>query len=199
MLALAFLLACVGVIFIVLGDPAAYWAQLMREPLAVLLENSQIAADEKTFNEVLSSVSQWMTALLTAGFFLQLVIAVFIGRWWQAVLYNPAGFGREFRQMQYHRLLALLAAPLFIWVMLSEPPDWVAAVATLLVAAYFLQGLSVAHALLKHFDANAAWVAGMYVLLFIALPYVMTALAMTGFTDTWMNFRKNVARAGDAD
>ena len=93
----------------------------------------------------------------------------------------------------------LLAAPLLIWFMLGEPPEWLGAIATLLIAAYFLQGLAVAHALLKHLNAHVVWITGVYVLLLLALPYVMTALAMTGFTDAWMNFRKNVQSSANDD
>jgi len=52
---------------------------------------------------------------------------------------------------------------------------------------------------LKRINANVVWITGIYVLLLIAMPYVMTALAMTGFTDSWMNFRKNVPSSGEGD
>jgi len=101
--------------------------------------------------------------------------------------------------MSYHQGLTFVAAPVLLWVLLGEPPEWVVAVGMLLLVTYFLLGLAVTHALLKRINANVVWITGIYVLLLIAMPYVMTALAMTGFTDSWMNFRKNVPSSGEGD
>jgi hypothetical protein len=101
--------------------------------------------------------------------------------------------------MRYHRGMTFVAAPVLIWVLLGEPPEWIIAVAMLMLVAYFLLGLAVTHALLKRINANVVWITGIYVLLLVAMPYVMTALAMTGFTDSWMNFRKNTPSAEDGD
>ena len=193
--ALVMLLAMLGVFYLVVSEPLVFWQGLLKEPLRVLLENSEVATGSAEFENILQSVSQWMTALLAAGFFLQLVAMLFIARWWQALLYNPGGFGQEFRQLQYQRSLAYVAAPVLILVAFTDPPDWLAAMATLLIAAYFLQGLAVAHGLLKQLNANIVWIAGIYVLLMLALPYAMAALAVTGFTDAWMNFRKTVTQS----
>lgn len=190
--AMVFSLLAVGIIFLSFSDPAAFWAGILKEPLQALLDNSQASVSTEEFNQILTSVSDWMTAILGAGFFLQLVATIFLGRWWQALLYNPGGFGQEFRDLQFRKELAFLAAPILLWVAFADAPDSVAAIATVLIAAYFIQGLSVTHGLLKRANANVAWIAGIYVLLFIALPYVMAALAVTGFADAWMNFRKNV-------
>jgi len=197
--ALLLAFVAVGYFYLSFADPVEHWMKMLREPMQMLLQNSEVKVDTPEFEKLLQSVAQWMTAVLTAGFFLQLVMALFIARWWQAVLYNPGGFGEEYRAMQYPQWLALLAAPLLIWFMLGEPPEWLGAIATLLIAAYFLQGLAVAHALLKHLNAHVVWITGVYVLLLLALPYVMTALAMTGFTDAWMNFRKNVQSSANDD
>ena len=198
--ALLLLLVVVGVFYLVIPEPSAYWQGLLKEPLQVLLQNSEVSTTAEEFDSILQSITQWMTALLAAGFFLQLIAMLFIARWWQALLYNPGGFGREFREMRFQRSLAFIAAPVLIWVAFTDPPDWLAAMATLLIAAYFLQGLAVAHGLLKQLNASVVWITGIYVMLAIALPYVMAALAVTGFTDAWMNFRKNVTpSAGNKD
>lgn len=191
-IALSMSLLGIGIVFLLLADPVQFWAEWLREPLQALLTNSEITTGTQEFETILLSVSEWMTAILAAGLFLQLVATLFIARWWQGLLFNPGGFGQEFRALQYHQVLAFVAAPVFIWVALGEPPSWLTAVAALMIAAYFLQGLAVAHGLLKRMNANVAWIMGIYVMLFIALPYVMAALAVTGFTDAWMNFRKNV-------
>ncbi len=184
-------LLVLGYFYLFIGNVSAFWEGVLKEPLQAFVESGQLEASAQDFNQILTTLSGWMTAIMATGFLLQMVVVMFIARWWQASLYNPGGFGEEFRQMRYHQGLTLVAAPVLIWVLLGEPPEWVAAVAMLMLVTYFLLGLAVTHALLKRINANVVWITGIYVLLLIAMPYVMTALAMTGFTDSWMNFRKN--------
>lgn len=188
-----------GVLYMLLEDPVQQWSNWLREPLQVLLEGSTTITDQAEYERLLASLSEWMTAVLAAAFFLQLAVTLFIARWWQALLYNPGGFGEEFREMRYDQRLAFIAAPVLIWVVVTDPPQLVAAIATLLIAGYFLLGLSVAHGLIKRLNASPGWLFGIYMLLIVAMPYAMAALAVTGYTDAWMNFRKQVAKAPPPD
>jgi len=196
---LAISLLVVGYFYLFIGDASAFWKGVLKEPLQLFVDSGQLEASGQDFNQILTTLSGWMTAIMATGFLLQMVVVIFIARWWQALLYNPGGFGEEFRQMSYHQGLTFIAAPVLLWVLLGEPPEWVVAVGMLLLVTYFLLGLAVTHALLKRINANVVWITGIYVLLLIAMPYVMTALAMTGFTDSWMNFRKNEPSSGEGD
>lgn len=196
---LAISLLVVGYFYLFIGDASAFWEGVLKEPLQIFVDSGQLEATGQDFNQILTALSGWMTAIMATGFLLQMVVVIFIARWWQALLYNPGGFGEEFRQMSYHQGMTFIAAPVLLWVLLGEPPEWVIAVGMLLLVTYFLLGLAVTHALLKRINANVVWITGIYVLLLIAMPYVMTALAMTGFTDSWMNFRKNVPSSGEGD
>jgi hypothetical protein len=196
---LAISVLVIGYFYLFIGNPSEFWSSMIREPLQMFVDSGQLDTSAQDFDEILASLSSWMTAIMATGFFLQMVVVIFIARWWQAVLYNPGGFGEEFRQMSYHRGMTFLAAPVLLWVLLGDPPEWLIAVAMLMMVAYFLLGLAVTHALLKRINANVVWITGIYVLLLIAMPYVMTALAMTGFTDSWMNFRKNHPSSKEGD
>ncbi len=179
-----------GLFYLVVPEPADYWYELLREPMQQLLANSELSEAGHSLDELVASVAQWITAVMTAGFFLQLVAILFIGRWWQALLYNPGGFGQEFRELKFDRIMAIIAAPFLLWLILSKPPEWVLTLGLVMLSAYFVQGLAVTHGLLKVVKASTVWLVGIYVLLIIAMPYMMTALAMTGFTDTWFDYRK---------
>ena len=179
-----------GLFYLAVPQPADYWYELLREPMQQLLANSQLSETGQDMDQITASLAEWITAVMSAGFFLQLVAILLIGRWWQALLFNPGGFGQEFRELKFSRLMAIVAAPFFLWLILSQPPEWVLTLGLVMLSAYFIQGLAVTHGLLQTVKANTVWLIGIYVLLFIAMPYMMTALAMTGFTDTWFNFRK---------
>ncbi len=192
-------LLVVGYFYLFIGNVSGFWEGVIREPLQMFIDSGQLEASGQDFDQILAALSGWMTAIMATGFLLQMVVVMFIARWWQALLYNPGGFGEEFRRMTYHQGMTFIAAPALLWVLLGDPPEWIVAVAMLMVVTYFLLGLAVTHALLKRINANVVWITGIYVLLLIAMPYVMTALAMTGFTDSWMNFRKNVPSSEEGD
>jgi hypothetical protein len=181
-------------LYLVLPDPGKYLAEMMYEPVQQLIDEGKLEISGADSDKVLSGLSHWMTSVVATGYFLQMVAVMFVGRWWQAMIYNPGGFGDEFRDLRFHRPTAMIAAPLLLLVMFGEVPDWVVAVATLFLAAFFLQGLAVVHALLKKAKAGGFWIAGIYALLLLAMPYMMSVLALTGLTDTWMNFRKRAEK-----
>jgi len=196
---LAISLLVIGYFYLFIGNVSAFWEGVLKEPLQMFVDSGQLEASGQDFDKILTVLSNWMTAIMATGFLLQMVVVIFIARWWQALLYNPGGFGEEFRQMSYHQGMTFIAAPVLLWVLLGEPPEWLIAAGMLLLVTYFLLGLAVTHALLKRINANVVWITGIYVLLLIAMPYVMTALAMTGFTDSWMNFRKNIPSSKEGD
>lgn len=180
----------VGLVYLFSGDPVKMWSELLREPLQAFIDSGQLQTGEMDFEATLAAVSGWMTGILATGFFMQLAVVVFLARWWQAMLYNPGGFGEEFRELRYHRGLGVAAAVLLLGFMFSQSSLWLTALVLLVMAAYFLVGLAVTHAILKRMDANPAWIIGIYMLLILAMPYMMVVLAMTGLTDNWLNFRK---------
>ena len=53
-----------------------------------------------------------------------------------------------------------------------------------------LQGLAVAHALLGPRKGGRAWLTGLYVALVVLWPYPMVALAVLGWADAWVDFRR---------
>jgi hypothetical protein len=66
----------------------------------------------------------------------------------------------------------------------------------LLLVGWLLQGLSLVHALRRRLGASLAWLVALYVLMLFAMPYVVGALALAGFADSWIDFR---ARLGTVD
>jgi uncharacterized membrane protein len=62
-----------------------------------------------------------------------------------------------------------------------------------LMAAYLVQGLAVAHGTVKLLGLNRAWLIGVYIMLVITGPQMMVLLSMLGLADIWMNFRAKAA------
>lgn len=164
--------------------------QTFLEPLKQSLIKAQLIGEAES-QALMEWMALWLTGIFAAGLFIQICLGLFLARHWQAKLYNPGGFGAEFRAFKVSRPVAYVAAAVLMFYFLLNGGDW-ALVRTLmmvLVALFFLQGLAVLHALLN--GAQGFWLIGVYLLLLFALPYMVMTLAATGFADAWWNFRLN--------
>jgi hypothetical protein len=66
----------------------------------------------------------------------------------------------------------------------------------IVVVLYMFQGLAVVHSVVNIRGTSTGWLVGLYLLLFLLPRQVMLMLALTGFTDVWMNLRARVGRRG---
>lgn len=118
-------------------------------------------------------------------------LALVLGRWWQALLYNPGGFREEFHQLRMP--LPLAATGMLVWVYSLLTQDyafWGAVVAFPMVVA----GIALIHWLV----ASRGWGRGPLVALYVAL--VIAALPLAGFLcglaliDSWIDIRGRTAK-----
>jgi len=169
------------------GSPAEWWRSLLERSLVPAFAEQGITLEP----DVLQRLAEVMTGVVAAATVLGASLSLFLARWWQALLYNPGGFGREFRALRTSRRLALGAAAVLI-ALLAPPAELKQLAAELLLVAmvvYALQGLAVAHALLGPRRAGRGWLAGVYAALVLLWPYPLLALGLTGLVDTWVDFR----------
>ncbi|MES9934556.1 MAG: DUF2232 domain-containing protein [Candidatus Sedimenticola sp. PURPLELP] len=169
-------------------DPVEQWRNLL-EPFTQSLVEAQVVEEGKQ-QDLIKVMARWMPGAVAAGFFLQVMASLFVARWWQAMLYNPGGFKAEFHQLRMPRILAIITLLVLLLqagiVDLGVFADYLA---MLVMAAWFLQGLSLAHGVLGRMGANSGWLVGIYFLLMFAMPHAVTVLAAAGFADAWFDFR----------
>jgi len=187
--------------FVAMPDLVEGWREILEtfsEPLveAELLTNSQRI-------NLVESLAPWMTGMLAAGLYLQLISGLLTARWWQAMLYNPGGFRQEFHNLRLHRMLAYIAVPVLVLGFNSELSGaglLINYAAVLLVTVYFVQGLAFVHGILGLAGARKGWLIAMYVLLIVALPNMFGFLFAAGYADAWFDFRARFRarrKAGD--
>jgi hypothetical protein len=171
------------------GDPVSAWRDQL-EPLAAMLVEAQIVENGKQ-GELIDVMARWMPGVMAAGYFLQSMISLLLARWWQALLYNPGGFRSEFHQLRLPKTFAYATAVMFgLEVLLAGAGDMLTRyVLILLLMGWFFQGLALVHGTVDKLKMNSGWLIGIYLLLLIALPHAVLALAMAGFTDAWFDFR----------
>jgi hypothetical protein len=174
-------------------DPVAQWRELLEPVSQTMVENQWLQEADRA--KLLEFAARWVTGAVAALFFLQLTLSLFLGRWWQALLYNPGGFGEEFRGLRASRVMGYLTLALLL-AHFGLDADWgpVRYLLVLLFAVYFLQGLAVVHAMVAQAGAGVGWLVGVYALLVLAMYYTMVALAAAGFADTWLDVRSRAGR-----
>lgn len=198
-LALLFGVLLIVVHYLQFSDPAVEWRKVLEPLIASLAKAQGLEAGQKDL--LLNAVSQWMTGMMAAGFFLQLMASLLLARWWQSLLYNPGGFSDEFYQLRLPRPLAILTivvvALLSAGISFARPMlDYLA---MLLVMAYFIQGIALAHGLRAKLDANPGWLFAMYAMLFIGMHYMILLLATVGVLDIFLDFRARFGKGEGPD
>ncbi len=189
-LQLVLLIATAGVLLfhVIYPDAAAYWKPVL-EQLKPLLKQAYQFSDTQ-IDENINTVANWMTGTFAAAFALISILSLIIARNWQAMLYNPGGFGEEFRQIRLGKPVAIaLLAGIAIAVLSTN--HLIIELIMVGVAIFMFQGLSLAHALVKQRDMKSGWLVGLYVLMFLLLIQMIVLLATFGIIDNFVDFRRN--------
>lgn len=123
------------------------------------------AAGELAFSSL--TVPQ-VAALLATGNAVIAVMSLLLGRFWQAALYNPGGFGAEFRALRLPQVtvMGLVAAAAALWWLGPQWMVWSAAV----VLPLTIVGFALVHAYAQHTGKGATWLTLMYMLWVVLDP-----------------------------
>ena len=149
----------------------------------------QEGSEQLAFNAL--SVSQ-VAALLATGNAVIAVLSLMLGRYWQALLYNPGGFGSEFRALKAPQgaVLVMASAALVLWWLGPEWRVWSAiAVLPLTVA-----GFALVHAYAVRTDKGLGWLTLMYVLWIVLDPVKWLWVACV-VIDAFADFRARWSRS----
>jgi hypothetical protein len=172
-------------------DPTDYWTELLEPLRESLVEGGVVGA--AVSEQLIAQVSRWMTGAFAASFYFQLLLALFIGRWWQALLYHPGGFGTELRGFRVQRGAGYLAVGLLVLVLLLDPVMWASELLLLLAPLFFIQGVAIAHSLAHSYSAGRGWLIGFYALLVVLMPHAEILVTGLGLVDVWFDVRARVA------
>lgn len=184
-----------AVAYMSLGDPVEYWLSLLREILLEPLRESELKPNEAELEKVLKLVARIMTGALAAAGLLNALLALLIGRWWQALLYNPGGFGDEFRALRLPKVFAVVSIAVLALAMSGAGGAGLAVnLLPVLLVAWILAGLGLAHGWVAARGMSGGWLIVMYVLLLFLLPQLfMPLLIVMAVLDTWLDFRGRAA------
>ena len=169
-------------------DAEAYWKPVLEQLKPLLKQGYQLS--DTQIDENINNVAGWMTGTFAAALALISIVSLIIARNWQALLYNPGGFGKEFGEINLGKpaAIAVLAG---IAIAVLTMNHLVIELIMAGIVIFMFQGLSLAHALVKQRGMKAGWLIGLYVLMFLLFIQMIVLLATFGIIDTFVDFRRN--------
>ncbi|MEZ5581549.1 MAG: hypothetical protein R3F37_01040 [Candidatus Competibacteraceae bacterium] len=66
----------------------------------MLTQMGLLERDPQTLQQLLDYLAPMVVGLIFANGLASLLCGLLLGRWWQALLFNPGGFSREFHELR---------------------------------------------------------------------------------------------------
>ena len=180
----------------VFGEPIAALAAELQKVLPDMLSDAyqQLSVEEQArLGALLIPV---VTGLLAALLQITTLLSLMLGRYWQALLYNPGGFGLEFRALRFSPAPAMV----LLAGMLLAPSLGVQAamLAPLCSVPLVFAGIALVHGLVAQNRMSRFWLVGLYVTLALFMQLLYPLLAILAIVDSLFDFRGRASRDDDA-
>ncbi|WP_189478749.1 hypothetical protein [Parahalioglobus pacificus] len=192
------LLAAVAVGFI-----SGVLALLLAEPLLQQLVSlfgefltnmeQQLSQGDETVTLTRPTVTQ-VAGMMGVGTAMLSVLCVLLARYWQAALYNPEGFGKEFRALRYPAgvATALVLAALGLASLGQEMRTW----AVICALPLSFAGLALMHARAAAQGQGSGYLAVFYTAWVLFDPVKLFVMGFA-IADSWIDFRSRWVKASD--
>lgn len=185
------------------GVLACGWLLTGTEPLAaieqflqqsVLPMMAEMGQPRELTETQLAEMAKVLPGFLAAGAGLSLSLTMLLGRFWQAVAWNPGGFGQDYRELRIGRGHALLAGLLLGATGYVDVP-LLTVVGLVMAVPLLLQGFAVLHCVVQRTKLSDAVLWGAYVALFLLPAVTILLMVAIGALDNWTDFRRRLPPA----
>ncbi len=192
-LTLIFGLLVIGAIYLSGSDSAEFWQQSLRLILQPLLASSANNIQSDQIEHWLSFASQYSIGILVTGTVSTIILSLLVARWWQANLYNPSGFGKEFLSVKSRPLVAYICLGVFLVAILGAGTicNMARNMGVLAFFLYLVVGIAVLHVLVSATKSRRFLLPAFYVIVLL-IPHALLPVALVGFSDTWQHWRRRV-------
>jgi MFS family permease len=180
-----------ALLYLGFDNPVAHWQQLLQEITKTMMDMELITDQQVAIDSLATSI--W--GVLVTVWVLMILGALLLGRWWQLQIDTPGAFGLEYRQLQFGKVLGVLALLAVIGGFTLTKFGFKAPVvdAWMLVAmtGLALQGLAAAHKFKARGLIGRGWLTAIYLLLIVPLSTMLmiVLLAGWGLADNWQRSR----------
>lgn len=183
---IAVLIGILGVVgyYIYYSDPSAMWKQVMPKMIPPKAPVENVAA-------MIDQMAPFMTGIAAGGAVFSMLLGLFLGRWWQALLFNPGGFKQEFLSLKVQPKLAIICLGIIVVACISSGAiSQIAWNTTILMfVLYTFTGIAVLHTVFSRMSMGQFAVPMFYITLFF-IPHSLLPVALVGLSDTWLDIRK---------
>jgi len=181
--------------YLITDDPSQFWAAQMGEFFGQVLDADLMSKQD--IDLLVAQMARWMAGALALTWLIQVSLSLFLARSWQALLYNPGGFAKEFQNLALGKWLLILVPFLLVAGLLGkEEPNVMAHMLLVGMGVFFFQGVALVHGLVAKRKMAKSWLVGFYFVLFVGMPPSFTLISAAGYADGWLNFRR---RLGSSD
>ena len=170
------------------------FGELWREPLDLIVNQLVDQSDEFSLAQLKQTedwVIEFLPGLFASSIMFGTMLSLFLGRWWQAVFYNPGGFAKEFQSLNLGKISALCAITIMLVALLVDS-IFVLALVTVVSVLYSMQALSLMHALIRIRQVKATWLFVLYTIIFI-VPHLLLLLIVISIFDPWLDIRERLS------
>jgi hypothetical protein len=181
-------------IHLLTADPVTWWRMKLERFVAQPIRdaNPDLAPEMlEQLDEAMAGMSMLMLSL-PAATVIGAMLILWLARWMQASLDNPGGFGKEFRALRMDRGVAYAGVALALLAILAGnlAGGLFRGLLVLVIIMYTIQGIALVHAVVHKRGASIAWLVAVYAGIVIIPPATILGLALSGFSDTWFDFRR---------
>ena len=185
-------------IAVVLGLPTSWLFSVTSEVVIervidFFVELSRQSGEEAVINDLdRLALGKMLVGLFAAGQVSVMLAALVLARWWQSVLYNPGGFGAEFRQLRLAPGMVLVLVALMVICYASGDPylgSWI----LILMVPLMVSSIALAHWTVKEKKLGGNWLVVFYLLLLFFMQFMLPLLAIVAVTDSWIDLRKRTS------
>ncbi len=172
------------------GDVTVFWRDRLKPLFELMAKDAGARFTPEQMEFIVAQIHSWTMIAV----FCMLAAAIMLARWWQAELYNPGGFGAEFRELRMPRAATVVAGGLALVYALGSKGVLILELAgdacVMLVVLFALQGLAVVHFMARVRGLAGAWLTTLYVVLALVPQVAGPILATTGLADNIVDFRR---------
>lgn len=162
------------------------------DQLVMLFSDFQVSMEQQLAEqgqqaEFVRPTAAQFAGFLGAGTAMTSALCLLLGRYWQAELYNPGGFGQEFRALYYGPGIAM--ALLLVTTALAFAGITYQGWAIVGVLPLVFVGFSLVHARVAWRGQGGGWLPLVYVAWLLFGP-VRLLIVLLAVADSWLNFRQ---------
>jgi hypothetical protein len=194
------MLGIIGV-YVFVTSPASMWKPVLAQ---IITQMAPTGVPIENIRQAVEILSRYMTGTFFAGIVITLLSGLFLGRWWQAILYNPGGFKQEFLALTTgpRFTLAALVVIGMAFAKLGVMSEIATNIAAILFVLYVLIGIAILHTVFAAKSYGKHIVPMFYITLILIpinlKPFILLAIALVGLSDMWLDLRKNKFKPTDA-